>query len=49
MRHKVEFTYPALLAGLWVFLSMLEIMQSYSQNELEELKLSALKFFGGIV
>jgi hypothetical protein len=49
MRHNVEFTYPALLAGLWVFLSMLEIMQNYSQNELEVLKTSAMKFFGGLV
>ncbi|MFY9260074.1 MAG: IS4 family transposase, partial [Gallionella sp.] len=49
MRHDVEFTHPALLAGLWVFLSMLEIMQNYSQNELEALKTSAMKFFGGLV
>jgi len=33
MRHKTEFTYPALLAGLWVFLSMLEAMEAYSQEE----------------
>jgi hypothetical protein len=49
MRHKTEFTYPALLAGLWIFLSMLEIMQNYDPNELEELKTSAMKFFGGLV
>jgi hypothetical protein len=49
MRHNVEFTYPALLAGLWSFLSMIEIMQNYSQNELEDLKISAMKFFGGLV
>jgi len=36
MRHKKEFTNPALLAGLWVFLSMLEIMGSYSQEELDQ-------------
>lgn len=49
MRHKTEFTNPALLAGLWVFLSMLEIMQNYSQNELDELKTTAMEFFGGVV
>ena len=38
MRHKQEFTNPALLAGLWVFLSMLEIMEAYSQEEMDSLK-----------
>jgi hypothetical protein len=41
MRHKKEFTNPALLAGLWVFLSMLEIMGAYSQEELDSLKATA--------
>jgi len=34
MKWGVEFTNPALLAGLWVFLSMLEVMESYSLEEL---------------
>jgi hypothetical protein len=46
MRHKVEFTNPALLAGLWVFLSMLEIMENYSKEELDNLKLTAHQFLG---
>jgi len=49
MRHKKEFTNPALLAGLWVFLSMLEIIEAYSQDELSRLKETALRFLGGVV
>lgn len=46
MRHKKEFTNPALLSGLWVFLSMLEIMEAYSQEELDSLKATAQQFLG---
>ena len=46
MRHKKEFTHPALLAGLWVFLSMLEIMEAYTQEELDGLKATARQFLG---
>lgn len=49
MRHKTEFTHPALLAGLWVFLSMLEVMDTYSQNELEQLAATARVFLGKVV
>jgi hypothetical protein len=49
MRHKKEFTNPALLAGLWVFLSMLEIMGSYSQEELDSLKATAQQFLEKVV
>ena len=49
MRHKMEFTNPALLAGLWVFLSMLEIMNAYSQEELDSLKATAQQFLGKVV
>jgi hypothetical protein len=49
MRHKKEFTNPALLAGFWVFLSMLEIMEAYSQEELGSLKTTALQFLGKVV
>ena len=49
MRHKTEFTNPALLAGLWVFLSMLEITAAYTQQELESLKATALQFLGKVV
>ncbi|CCE22777.1 hypothetical protein [Methylotuvimicrobium alcaliphilum] len=46
MRHKKEFTNPALLSGLWAFLSMLEIMDAYSQEELDSLKATAQQFLG---
>lgn len=49
MRHKKEFTNPALLAGLWVFLSIQEIMETYSQEELNHFKNTAKQLFGGIV
>ena len=49
MWHKKEFTNPALLAGLWVFLSILEILEAYSQEELENLKETAQQFLGIVV
>ena len=49
MRHKQEFSNPALLDGLWVFLSMLEIMNAYSADELESFKLTAQKFIDKLV
>jgi len=49
MRHNQAFTNPALLAGLWVFLSLLEITQAYSQEELDKLKATAQQFLGKVV
>ncbi len=49
MRHNQTFTNPALLAGLWVFLSMIEITQAYSQEELDKLKETAQQFLGRVV
>jgi hypothetical protein len=49
LRHKKEFTNPALLAGLWVFLSMLEIMEAYSEEGLGSLKVTAKQFLGKVV
>jgi len=46
MKCGVEFTNPALLAGLWVFLSLLEVMESYSPEELAVLHKTANSFFG---
>ena len=46
MKWGMEFTNPALLAGLWVFLSMLEVMESYSLEELAVLRKTASSFFG---
>lgn len=45
MKWGVEFTHSALLAGLWVFLSMLEVMESYSPEELAILGKTAKAFF----
>jgi hypothetical protein len=49
MRHKKAFTNPALLAGLWIFLSMSEILKAYSQGELDNLKATAQQFLGIVV
>lgn len=49
MRHKKEFTSPALLAGLWVFISMLEVIEAYSEDELDKLKATARQFLGKVV
>lgn len=46
MKWGVEFTNPALLAGLWVYLSMLEVIDSYSPEELAVLRKTAKSFFG---
>lgn len=40
------FTHPALLAGLWVFLSMLEVLDNYSQEELDMLKKTVFQIYG---
>jgi len=34
------------LAGLWVFLSMLEVMQSYTQQELDSFRQTVQLFLG---
>jgi len=49
MRYKQDSSNPALLAGLWVFLSMSKIMEAYSQEELEALKATARQFLGIVV
>lgn len=44
MKPDKPVTHPALLAGLWVYLSMLEIMEAYSPEELGQLKTTAQHF-----
>ena len=44
MKRNKPVTHPALLAGLWVFLSMQEIMDAYSPEELSQLKTTAQQF-----
>ncbi len=45
MKYKVRYTNTALLAGLWSFLSMLEVLQTWSAEQLEEMKEMAEYFF----
>ena len=42
MKHKVSFTLPALLAGLWTLLTMLETLEHYTLDELRALAHVAL-------
>ncbi len=46
VRRKVGFTYPALLAGLWIYLSMIEVFSSYSSEELNSFNATAHQFLG---
>jgi hypothetical protein len=47
MKRGKDFTHPTLLAGLWVWLSMLEVMDSYTPDELLNLKAAARQLLGG--
>lgn len=38
MEYKTEFTLPALLTGLWVFLRMMDVLQHFSIDELNRMK-----------
>ena len=44
MKWGKSFTNPALLAGLWIFLSMQEILDSYSPEEIAALQKTARYF-----
>jgi len=44
MKWGKSFTNPALLAGLWIFLSMQEILDSYSPEEIAALQKTARDF-----
>ena len=46
MKRNKPVSHPALLAGLWVLLSMLEVMDSVSPEELRRLKTTAQQFLG---
>jgi len=45
MKWGKSFTNPALLSGLWVFLSMQEVLDCYSSEELADLRETAQDFF----
>ena len=38
MEYGVEYTMPALLTGLWVFLRFMDILENFSIDELYKLK-----------
>jgi len=45
MKRAKPFTNPALLAGLWVYLSMQVVLGSYSSEELSVFQETAQDFF----
>ena len=38
MEYGVEYTLPALLTGLWVFLRLMDVLNTFSIEELNALK-----------
>jgi hypothetical protein len=44
MKRKKPWTAPALLAGVWVLLAMLEVLQEYDPQELQDLAEKCLRF-----
>jgi hypothetical protein len=46
MKHRREFTLPALLAGLWTLLTMLDVLESHSIEELHHFASLALNISG---
>jgi hypothetical protein len=37
MKHGQSYTWPALLAGLWVFLTMVDVLEHYDFQEIKTL------------
>jgi len=46
MAYGTEYTLPALLTGLWLFLRMMELLERYSLQELQALKEEAIRIVG---
>lgn len=46
MKRKVEFTYNALLAGLWALLAMQDILNNYNIEEIKSLLKDAVEEMG---
>ena len=49
MKRSKPVTQPALLAGLWVFLQFIEVINSYTAEEIEMYRELASSFFGQAV
>lgn len=47
MSYGTDFTYPALFAGLWTFLSMMKLMEIYDFKDLLDMKSYISDFFQG--
>jgi hypothetical protein len=46
MKRKVEFTTSAMLAGMWQFLTMIDVLERHTTAELEEIANEFLKIIG---
>jgi hypothetical protein len=49
MKYGVDFTYPALFAGFWNFLVILDVLELYDYDTLLEMKSFLKELFGGII
>ena len=45
-KRSKPITHPALLAGLWVFLQLTEVLNNYSNEEIEMYKSAMSSYFG---
>lgn len=48
-KRSKPITHPALLAGLWVFLQLNEVLNTYTKDEIENFRKTARSFFGELV
>lgn len=46
MKRGVEYTSSALLAGMWQFLAMIDVLESHTTAELEEMANEFLQIIG---
>ncbi|HSK73079.1 MAG TPA: hypothetical protein VK892_15380 [Pyrinomonadaceae bacterium] len=46
MKRKVEYTTPALLAGIWQLLAIIDALHSHTTAELEEMAQLLLEMIG---
>jgi hypothetical protein len=49
MHHKIAFTNPSLLAGMWIFLSLWKVLETYSMAELSGFRDTAQLLMGWTV
>lgn len=46
MKRGVDYTIPALLAGMWQFLTLIDVLEKYTTAELKEIAQEFLQILG---